>query len=66
MNHPHQDHHALDPSPGEFPRFAKSGNRWLLGNRPTRLAVVVVETDNGIEMQEFDPVTWEIVEDEAA
>ena len=67
MSHPHQDRHALDPSPGEWPRFSKSGTRWLVGNRPTRLAVVVMEDAEGQKIiTEYDPVTWETVESDAA
>ena len=67
MSHPHQDRHALDPSPGEPLRFVRAGKRWVIGNGPTRLAVEVAENDDGeAEVREFDPVTWERVEDEAA
>ena len=67
MSHPHQDRHALDPSPGDPLRFVRSGKRWVIGNRPTRLAVEVSANDAGDEtVREFDPMTWERVEDEAA
>ena len=56
----------LDPQPGPPIPFRRSGKRWFLGNRPTRLAREIVETDDGLFITDFDPETWEVVEQEAA
>lgn len=58
----------LDPAPPISPvRFRRQGNRWFLGNRPTRLALEIAENDNGeLQFAERDPSTWETVEEEAA
>lgn len=58
----------LDPQPGPPIRFTRTGkHRWSLGNRPTRLALEIAENDNGeVVLTERDPVTGDVVEDEAA
>lgn len=61
------DVNPLDPVSGPRVSFRRSGNRWFLGNRPTRLALEIAENDNGeLEFTERDPATWETVEQEAA
>lgn len=61
------DVNHLDPIPGPPIPFRRNGNVWSLGNRPTRLAAEVVETESGErQITIFDPVTWEVVEEEAA
>lgn len=37
----------LDPVAGDRPQFRKVGSHWLLGNRSTRLAGEIVETEVG-------------------
>ena len=41
------DVNPLDPVSGPRVSFRRSGNRWFLGNRPTRLALEIAENDNG-------------------
>lgn len=53
--------HPLDPVAGPPIRFAKVGNRWHIGNRPTRLAAEIIEDGDTTHVIAIDPVTWEIV-----
>ena len=43
----------LDPKPGPPIRFARSGNRWLLGNRPTRVPAEIIET-TGVVVEKIE------------
>jgi len=47
----------LDPVIGHPIRFAKVGSRWMIGNRPTRLAADIVDTDHCVVVVEIDPAT---------
>ena len=37
----------LDPRQGPAIPFRRVGNRWFLGNRPTRIRSEIAENDNG-------------------
>lgn len=53
----------LDPQPGPVIGFHRAGNRILLGNRPTRLASIITETETGrISITSYDPRTGDEVE----
>lgn len=66
----------LDPAPmpvflpfrrGGVNSYARREAGWVLGNRPTRLALEIAENDNGvIEVTELDPATGEVVTEDAA
>lgn len=62
------DEHSLDPQPGPVIPFRRSGKYgWTLGNRPTRLAREIIETETGETVFiDRDPVTWETITEDAA